>query len=384
MDNNIDNILERYDKNQALCYLKDMIKIPSLSNEEKNLARYVGEKLKQFELDVLWQKIGDNSENVIARMKGKSKGPNVILAGHLDTVPPTEGWSTDPFTPVEEGDRMYGLGAADMKAGIATVLAVVEILFKNNLELNGDLIIALVADEEGHSKGIKQFLDLGIEADVAFMIEPHFDRAVVGSVGKVLIEGRVKGKASHGSTPEIGINAIEEASKFIANLGRIDIAHHSKIKGQPFVTLNIRGGYERYSITIPDFCSFTINKHTIPGETKEYVMQQLKNLTKKLNLKADFDFQIREPFYPPYVIDENLSYLNTLKKIYKQVTSTELGLEYTTGVSDSNYLVKIGGIPTINFGPSGGEIHAPNEWVSKERLFVSIDIYTKLLFNCLV
>jgi acetylornithine deacetylase/succinyl-diaminopimelate desuccinylase-like protein len=60
-----------------------------------------------------------------------------------------------------------------------------------------------------------------------------------------------------------------------------------------------------------------------------------------------------------------------------------LGFEYTTGVSDSNYLVKIGGIPTINFGPSGGEIHAPNEWVSKERLFVSIDIYTKLLFNCL-
>lgn len=384
MDKMINKLIEEYNRNSALSYLKEMIKIPSTSNEEKDLARYVGGKLEQLGIKVTWQKLQENSENVFAIIKGINHGPKIMLTGHLDTIAPLDGWSTDPFEPVEKGDRVHGLGAADMKAGIATILSIAEIIIKNKLNLKGDLILAFIADEEGHSKGIKELLNMGIKTDVAFMVEPHFDKAVIGAAGKMLIKGKVNGKACHAANPEEGINAIEETAKFIGNLENIKTPHHDKIKAQPYVTLNIDGGYKSYSITVPDFCSFTLNKHTVPGETKEVVLRQLTNLKNNLNLKADFSFEIGEPFYPSYIIDENLEYLKTLRKIYENVTGNELGIDYSNGVSDSNCLVGIGKIPTINFGPAGGPIHAPNEWVSKKQFFTSIEIYLRLISNYLV
>jgi len=384
MEKIFNEIIKTYDKKSVLSTLKGIIKIPSVSGEEKKLAQFIRGKLEQLGVEVSIQKITENSENVVAMIKGNGCGPTILIAGHLDTVAPLDGWLTDPFEPVEEEDKIYGLGAADMKAGIATILSVVELIVRNKLELKGDLIISLVADEERYSKGVKKFLDMGVKADVAFMVEPAFYKAVIGAAGKMLILSKVKGKACHAANPYEGINAIEEASKFIANLGRIETLKHQKIKPQPYVTLNMNGGYEKYSITVPDSCTFTLNKHTVPGETKEFVIEQLIKLKNTLNLKADFIFEIVEPYYTPYTVDENLTYLKTLKDVYKNVTNNELGLCYSNGVSDSNCLVEKGGIPTINFGPSGGPIHAPNEWESKKQLFDTIEIYFRLIVKHLL
>lgn len=340
--------------------------------------------MEQLGIEVSIQKITETSENVVATIKGNGCGPTILMAGHLDTVPPLDGWSTDPFEPVEEDDKLYGLGAADMKGGIATILSVVELIVRNKLELKGDLIISLVADEERYSKGVNILLDKGVKADVAFMVEPAFYKADIGAAGKMLIVSKVKGKACHAANPYEGINAIEEASKFIANLERIETLKHPKIKSQPYVTLNMNGGYEKYSITVPDSCTFTLNKHTVPSETKEFVIEQLIKLKNTLNLKADFIFEIVEPYYTAFTVDENLTYLKTLKDVYKDVTNNELGLYYSNGVSDSNCIVEKGGIPTINFGPSGGPIHAPNEWVSKKQLFDSIEVYFRLIAKYLL
>jgi succinyl-diaminopimelate desuccinylase len=102
-------------------------------------------------------------------------------------------------------------------------------------------------------------------------------------------------------------------------------------------------------------------------------------LKERLNIRSDFYFKIGEPFYPSYVVDENLQYLKKLQEIYKEKTNSVLELEYGEGVSDSNCLVELGNIPTINFGPTGGPFHAPNEWVSKNQIFNVIEIYLKLL-----
>lgn len=377
--NEIKDILKSYDRNKTLSYLKDMIRIPSLSNEEGKLARYIGDKLRELGVKIKRQKILEDSENVYAVIKGSGSGPNIMLAGHTDTIAPLEGWSSDPYEPVEKGDRVYGLGAADMKAGLAVILTLADIITERKLSLKGDLILVFAADEEGHSKGIKKFLETGMKADAAFMIEPNFNSAIVGAVGKMLINCQVKGKACHAAYPQEGVNAIEEAARFVGSLRDVETPGHDKIKAQPYVTLKMKGGYEFYSITVPDSCSFTLNKHTVPGETEEIVLTQLKKLKNTLNLKADFDFEIGEPFYHPYAVDENLKYLKVLREIYRDTVGRELEMEYSNGVSDSNCLVGIGGIPTVNFGPAGGPIHAPDEWVSKTQLFTTVEIYLKLI-----
>lgn len=368
---------------RSLHYLREIISIPSISDNERDLAHYFGERLTKMDFFVNYQRIGEESENVIGVLEGRGQGPLILLAGHLDTVPPTEGWETDPFIPYEEGDRLYGLGASDMKGGLAVLLAAVEALRSMNKRLEGSLMVAFFADEEGFSKGVKRFLAEPVEANVAFMAEPHFQEVVLGAAGKVLIHAEVKGQASHVAQPEKGINAIEEAASFIHSLPEIMNPKHQKIGSQPFVVLNMKGGYAKYSMTVPNHSSFTINKHTVPGETKESILHKLKALKEKLGLFGTFSFQIGEPFYPPYLVEEENLYLKTLQDLYLKTTGEKMGIAYGSGVSDSNCLVEMGGIETINFGPSGGNIHSIHEWVSKNECLYAEKIYQELLLHYL-
>ncbi len=369
---------EFFDKTTDL--LKELVEIPSTSCNEKTIARYIGKRLESIGAKVTFQSINENSENVIATIDGNQPGIDILLAGHIDTVPPTDGWNTDPFNPIEESGRIYGLGSSDMKAGIAIAISIAEMFAQNRDSLRGSIKLVFVADEEGYSTGIKKLIEeMNIGADIAFMIEPEYYKAIIGAAGKMLIKVKVKGKASHAAYPEQGINAIEEASKLIANMSKIKSIDHEKVSYQPFVTFSIKGGYESYSVTVPDYCEIVINKHTVPGESVEFVLEQLMELKDNLELKADFDFEVIEPFYPPYAIDENSEYLYELKKAYKEIVGEELGIDYGTGVSDANCLVGFADITTINFGPSGGPIHSPNEWVSKQQIHNVLKIYTKVL-----
>lgn len=375
---------DSFDERRAVEYLREIVEIPSLSNEEDALASYVEKRLESSGFTIERQRVMEGSSNIIAVKKGGGENSrSLMLAGHLDTVPPTEGWKRDPYTLVEEGDRLYGLGSADMKAGIAVILTLAELVKKEELE--GELHLVLVADEEGESTGIKRYLkDHKDRIDVAFMLEPHFKKASMGANGKILIEARVKGRAAHAAHYKEGINAIEEASTFIGELIKLETSSSStKLKPQPYIIFNIQGGYEKYSVTIPDGAIFTINKHTVIGETKDRVLKELEDLKNHLSLKGDFSFTITEPFYPPYDVPIENEYFLQLREIYKDLTGRELGIEYGTGVSDANLLVEMGQIPTISFGPSGGPIHSINEWVSKEEYFKVIEIYLKLLTEIL-
>lgn len=366
--------------NNTIKILKELVKIPSVSCNEKRLARYIGGYLEKIGANVIFQEVNDNSENVIASINGDEGGPNIILAGHLDTVSPLDGWDKDPFDPYEDLDRIYGLGSSDMKAGIAVAISLAEMFAKNKENFKGNIKLIFVADEEGYSTGIKKLIDeMGIDADIVYMIEPNYYNAIIGAAGKMLIKVNAKGKASHAAHPENGVNAIEETSRLISNLDKVRRITHEKIQSQPFVTFNIKGGYDNYSVTVPDNCEVIVNKHTVPGETAEYIIRQLQELKRDLGLKSEFDFNIIEPFYPPYAIDENSKYLYELQRSYKEVLGHELGLEYETGVSDSNCIVGLTGITTINFGPSGGPIHSPNEWVSKNQIYNVLKVYAKII-----
>jgi len=366
--------------NQIFELLKKLISIPSTSTNEKNIIMYISDLLKSMNIDSEIHYISADSVDLTAEIKGRYNGPTILLAGHVDTVPVVDGWTYDPLNAAETEDRIYGLGSSDMKAGVAIAIKIFQTFNEMKEKLKGNLKLLLVADEEGYSTGIKSIIEKkGIAADVAFMIEPEYTHAVIGAAGKMLIKMKVKGKASHAAFPEQGINAIEEASKFISGLGTIPRMENTKLPYQPYVAFNIKGGYEKYSVTVPDYCEAVINKHTVESESVEYILNELYSLKKQLGLKSEFTFEIMEPFYPSYVIDENSGYLNTLKESYKKFAGKELKTIYGSGVSDANCLVGTASISTINFGPSGGPIHSPDEWVSKKEIVNVINIYCDVL-----
>lgn len=360
---------------RAVHHLEKLVAIPSPSGDEAEISHHLAAVLKGIGLDVTLQPVGSRF-NVIARAAATAEVADILLTGHTDTVPVLEGWVTDPFGPTIAGDRLYGLGAADQKAGIAAQLAALEGLSEAGLLDTRNVLVAFTPDEEALSDGMLAFLADRPQANLALLSEPHFTPATIGWPGKALVKVTVHGKAAHGGKPRDGVNAIEQAALFLAALGQAQVPQHPRIGQHPFVTLSIRGGYDRYSLTVPDRCEITISKQLVPGESKDTVLQLVRHSAQAMRA-ARLEAELVRPYYPPAEMDADHPQLQRFARLYRRVTGEDLAFGYGQGVNDGDYLVDAG-IPTVMFGPSGGDLHQPNEWVSLSELAVCAEIYYRM------
>src|SRR5919201_2025298 len=152
--------------------------------------------------------------SVLVRARGAGGGRTLLLCGHIDTVS-VEGM-TDPHTPRIDGDRLYGRGAYDMKAGVAAALLACREAAR--LGLAGDVVVAAVADEEHASIGVQEALR-HVHADAAVVTEPTELELAVAHKGFIWSEIEVTGRSAHGSRPHLGVDAIV---KMGAVLGQIE------------------------------------------------------------------------------------------------------------------------------------------------------------------
>jgi acetylornithine deacetylase/succinyl-diaminopimelate desuccinylase-like protein len=128
-------ILRKIDASYCGRLLEEMVAIPSVVNEERELAEYLKRELEALGLRTRLQEVEKDRPNVIAVHEFPELGPMLMFNGHMDTVPVCEGWTNDPFEPVVKEGRLYGLGAADMKAGIACAITAVRALVESDAPL---------------------------------------------------------------------------------------------------------------------------------------------------------------------------------------------------------------------------------------------------------
>jgi acetylornithine deacetylase/succinyl-diaminopimelate desuccinylase-like protein len=112
-------LLNELDQKYVLSKLEEMIKIPSVVGKEGEIADYLKQELESLGLKTETDTVRPNRPNIYARLKGKKSGKRIHFNGHTDTVPVVDGWDHDPYDPVIEGNKIYGLGSNDMKGGIA-------------------------------------------------------------------------------------------------------------------------------------------------------------------------------------------------------------------------------------------------------------------------
>lgn len=212
--------------------------------------------------------------NVIARI-GKPNGRSLMFNGHLDVVG-TDGMTHAPFDPIERDGRLYGRGSCDMKAGVAAMCAAAARAVDEGLE--GEIIVAAVADEEYESLGTRALIASGVRADAAIVTEPTTLAIMPAHLGFVWIDAVFEGRASHGSRWDIGVDAIRHAGLFLAELERYDAdvltqrAH--PLLGRPSVHASLIEGGSGMS-TYPERCVLKIERRTIPGETPDDVVREL-------------------------------------------------------------------------------------------------------------
>jgi succinyl-diaminopimelate desuccinylase len=379
----IEEIRSHLDDGYTRRVLEEMIKIDSVVGREGELAEYLKVELEALGLDCDMHEVEPGRPNVYGRMEGGSPGKRLNFNGHTDTVPVVEGWDMDPFEPVVKEGKMYGLGSCDMKGGIACTLNMLRAISDSGHSLKGELSFSGVIDEEAYGLGAKAMLETDFaKVDAIVLAEPYPGDETkpipLGITGKILYNVKVKGRAAHGFRPHLGINAVEDAGRILANLDKLEFLEHPDFGTGNYSTLKIEGGYEIYSVIVPASCRFEVNRLLVPGETVQSAIDDMKRLVDSLELDSDVDVGIMPPRYEAYVMSKDEEIITVFDKVYRGVMGKAPLYEHAYGITDANIFAGEGGIPCLHLGPKRGGAHQKNEYVSLDWLPLVSEMYARI------
>ena len=349
---------------------------PSLSQAgagEAEIAAFVADWCRDRSLDVRIVD-ADGRPSVVAVARGSGGGRSLILNGHLDTVG-VEGMA-DPFRPRLEDGRMYGRGTIDMKASVAAMMVTLARALR--LPLSGDVIMTAVADEEAYSVGTTAVLDAGVTADAAIVTEPTGGNIVVAHKGFVWADVISLGRTAHGSRPAEGTDAITKMGAFLQGLDDLQ-AELEERTGDPLLGPGsvhasvIRGGREMSSY--PATCHLGVERRTVPGETAGSVIAELEDIAERCR-RADPDFRARIELTferRPFSIDGDHAFVQLVKGVAARTSGREPRVYGESGWMDAALLSERS-IPTVIYGPTGGDPHGDDEWVDVASIEVCADV----------
>ena len=322
--------------------------------------------------------------NITAHIKSTGKKPALLIACHIDVVGPGQaGWNTPPFTAVEKEGKIFGRGSTDMKGGTASSVAAICEIIKSGVELQGDIIFTAVAGEETDSCGAERFISnrsLIPKCQGVTIPEPSDFSIVSAHRGILWLEITTKGKAAHGSTPELGINAINSMRLFLNELENYDITvKKHDILGTCSMSVNtISGGKTQNAV--PDKCVCGIDIRVIPGVKHDDIIGDFTKIFDKLksnNPEFEAEISIQRQVHS-LETDGNSDFARELCAC--------LGIEKTVPVgftTDGPQFVSLGA-PVLIFGPGKPEIcHKPDEFIEITDLEKAVSDYKKIIMHFL-
>ncbi|NJE02396.1 M20 family metallopeptidase [Thermococcus sp. JdF3] len=359
--------------------LKELVSISSPFGKEEEISKFIASFLEEHGLEVELLPVEGFGSNVIAHLPGR--GHTVVLNGHMDTVNLSPGWTKNPYGELE-GDRFYGLGSADMKAGLAALLSAFVEMAELPRKERPTVIFTAVVDEEGYSRGAWELIRSGKldRADVVLVAEPTNERLMLGARGRFVVQVEVFGKKAHAARPYEGLNAIEELGRFVGSLWKIRFRNHRKLGAGSYCTLRIEGSAD--GLSVPDYARAIIDRHVVIGEDWDRVSSELLNLAERVKLKGDIrvsKFERPTPDMLPYAVRENDRFVNIFKSVHRTVLGGEPEIIYGRSVGDFNYFGTYLNKPTLVYGPVGGNWHGSDEWVSVESLKRVKRVYVEFL-----
>jgi len=300
------------------------------------------------------------SSILIHNQKKRPDKFKIMLNAHLDIVP----GKSEQYNPVIKQDRLYGVGAMDMKASAATMILVFNEVAK---KVNYPLALQLVTDEEiGGFNGTKYQIEKGIKADFVIAGESTQLHIAHQSKGIIWLKLTSRGKSAHGAYPWKGVNAVLKMN----NLLNLLVKKYPVLKKEAWsTTLNIskietsNNAFNK----IPDDCTAWLDIRYIPQDSEAII----KNIKKLLPIDIKIETILIEPVL--YTKEDN-QYITLIQKITNEVTNRKARLYSANGSSDARHFSQIG-CDGIEFGPKGGGIGSDNEWVD----ISSLENYYKIL-----
>lgn len=335
--------------------------------------------------------------NVIYRLPGRQDGPVLMLCGHSDTKPVGDRseWRTDPLEPVVRDGRLYGLGSTDMKGAVAAMIYATAALKHCDVEIAGDVLLVVNADEERSMKFGSEFLagEYGIKADVALLGEPsaidgpEFEFLHLVSRGVACFKIRVHGTQMHSSLTDRlpALNANLKLADVLTRMKRdlrLTFSPHPLCPA-PTVNLGVKlDGGVGYGVC-PGVAEFQSDIRTLPGMTREQLEADLTQCLDGIR-RDDPQLRIELEFEPlplgwiaPSEVAADHPLVPALLDASEQVLGWRPKLSAFPGGTDAAQFHLLAGIPTIpSFGPGWLNLaHGPNECVGVEAIVQAAKMY---------
>lgn len=395
-------ILTSLDPARAIELAQAMIRIPSFCKQEQAVAHWAAATMSAMGFDEVWQQeVAPVRANVFGRLRGDS-GPSILFNGHLDHNMVCDGWTRDPFGADVEAGWLYGLGAANMKAGDAAMLAAVEAIRKSAIRRRGDVTIAFVVGELEGGLGTRAALDAGLRADFFLLAEPTELGIVTMHAGVVQVRIIVHGEMRHYTT-RTGrkIHAVEKAMVVARALGPsyetipggdwMTFTPKPEYHGLPRLNLGvIRGGMTPAVLTwrsslVPDYCEMIYDFRIVPGQSPQTVLEDLRRVLGRLqvddpDLRVDLELAKEHIYFPPFEVALDTPVVTAMTAAHREVfgRDPEVGALAPTKYAgaDSAHMNAVG-IPGVMYGPGGKYLSVPDERVEVDSIVKASQVFAQ-------
>ncbi len=339
---------------------------PSVSRQEDALADLVAAELTHAGLNVrrhlnnIWCELGD------------APRPRLLLNSHLDTVPPASGWTHDPHTPRDDGQRLIGLGANDAKgcgAAMCEALLRMQESMTAGRPLCGTLILALTAEEEISGRGLAEVLPQFGPIDAALVGEPTGLTPMIAQRGLLVLRCASAGRTSHpANTPaDAPTNAIQNAVDALRRLREFDWGEPHELLGRCHAHVTrIQGGMANN--VIPDRCEFVLDIRSTPRESHAALRARLSAFLAEAGCEVAVCSDRLVPVHTP--ADAGI-----VRAVQRALPGA-----VPAGSPAMSDMVFLAGVPSVKIGPGHSpRSHTPDEFILWDELRGGADAYERIV-----
>ena len=345
---------------------QDLIRFKTTKENIAELNKCV-EYIKDYftDCDVVIKEFKSNNKPSLVISYEDTKNPKLLLNGHIDVVEAEE----EQYNPRIEGDKLFGRGSVDMKAGVAALMLLMKEGSKKDKK--PDVALMIVPDEEiGGMDGTRYLLEQGYRAGFAIAAEPnHTDdlgtlNIVIKEKGVLWLKISVSGKASHGARPWLGDNAAEKLLNVYEQIKNLFEETTEDNRWKSTINLGkIRSGNSPNRV--PDKAEFILDIRFTEETNSKELIEKIKQI-------GDVKLEVLED--SPMLLNENPIMIYKLKETIEKVTGNKSELQNNHGASDLAYASEKG-IESAIFGPYGLNYHGKEEFV----YLSSLELYYKVM-----
>jgi len=395
-------------KDEMIQIQKNLTAIPALGPEnggegETKKAEYIKEVLGTLKYDSLEEVNAPDNRvpsgyrpNLIMKIKGKSDKKTIWIMSHMDIVPPGELslWETDPYKVVEKDGKLYGRGVEDNQQGFVSSFLAAKALREEDILPEYDVGLVVVADEEMGSKyGIEYVLkerkDIFHPQDLIVIPDAGSPDGTVIEVAEKSIcwvKCETKGKQTHGSTPEKGINAHKAAAHLIVKMNELYNIYDFKdpLFDPPISTFEPTKKENNVPNvnTIPGDDVFYFDCRILPKYNLEEIQRKIKEWAKEIEKEFGVTIKFSYPQFviapPPTPADASVAV--ALKKAVKEVLGREAKTMGIGGGTVAAYFRKEG-LPSVCWATLDETAHEPNEYCKIENVINDARVFAHLFLQ---